>query len=463
VLCQFPPEQRFQAGTWGADGRSIVFAAGIPSRLYEVPARGGHPTLLLEAANKAHLLAPHFLPPVRDEPSILFVAQNNTRPNIRVRNLANGHEQVLDIGARPVYSSTGHIVYQTALCKSGIWALPFSLGAQAPTGQAFPVARIGKAPATADDGTLVYLAGGRTEQYRLAWVDRNGRRLGEIGQPQQEMILPIISPSGRLVGVQGWEATTGGELWVHDIVQGTKTRITRAYPAEDSRTIWSPDGTEIAFWSDRNGTSDVFIQAADGSGEARPVLATPWDEFPEDWSSDGNYIVVTVENLDVKRCDLWYLKKKPDGSFAPVPFLAAPGNYRDAAKLSPDGRFLAYVSSESGRHEVWVSSFPQAGQKWQVTTTGGAKPRWSRDGKELFYVQGDTLFTVPVSTAPTFSMGRSKRLFNHPGLYWVFRHATYDVSADGKKFVVIEPVGPVPSITIRVVQNWFAEFRDRTR
>jgi serine/threonine-protein kinase len=146
-----------------------------------------------------------------------------------------------------------------------------------------------------------------------------------------------------------------------------------------------------------------------------------------------------------------------------APDSPTPDIYRDAAKLSPDGRFLAYVSDESGRREVWVSRFPQGGPKWQVTRNGGTQPRWSRDGKELFYVQRDTLFSVTVSLNPTFSMHGTTRLFYRAGLYWRYSHATYDVAMDGKKFVVIEPVGSVPPLSIRVVQNWFAEFSGKQR
>jgi eukaryotic-like serine/threonine-protein kinase len=469
VLCQFPPDHHFDTGTWSPDGNSIVFAAGPPFRLYEVPARGGHPKLLVEPLEKKQttsLLAPQFLPAGPAGPSLLFVSRRydiSNKSQIMVHNLASGREQLLDSGEFPVYSPTGHIIYQTSTCKAGIWTLPFSLATLAPTGEAFPVARIAMAPGVARDGTFVSLDGGRAEQYRLIWLDVNGKKVGEIGQPQLDMMLPSISPDGRFVGVEGWEATTGADVWIHDISQSTKTRFTRSYPSEESRTIWSPDGKEIAFWSDRTGNYDVYIQRADGSGEAKPIMASPRYEWPEDWSADGNYIVVTVEEPTVNRCDIWYLKRKPDGSFTPTPFLATREIYRDAAKLSPDGRFLAYVSDESGRLEVWVSPFPQGGRKWQVSRSGGTQPRWSKDGKKLFYVQHDTLLTVAVSTKPTFSMGGTKRLFAHPGLYWHFAHAAYDVSADGKRFVVIEPVGSVPPLTIRVVENWFAEFRDRKK
>jgi Tol biopolymer transport system component len=459
VLCQLPPAT-FRGGTWHPDGTKIVFAAGSRGRLYEVPSRGGDPKPILDAADdKTVFSAPNFLPRAAG-PLILYASRTNVRGHIMVRNVSTGRAKALELGFYPVYSS-GHIVYQTLGANSGIWALPFSLESLASTGEAFPIARIARFPSAASDGTLVYLTRGLAEQYRLAWVDREGRKMGEIGQPQQKMILPILSPDESVIGVEGWELTTGADLWIHDASGPSKTRLTWTYPAEESRTIWSPDGKEVAFWSDRNGTADVFIQAADGSGEARPVLATRLEEWPEDWSADGNYIIVTVEETGVNRSDIWYLKKAPDGSFNPVPFLAQPDIYRDAAKLSPDGRFLAYVSDETGRAEVWVSPFPQGGQKWQVSTSGATQPRWSRNGKELFYVQRDTLFAVPVSTKAEFSMGEAKRLFTHSTLYWRFPHAQYDVSADGKRFVVTEPVGPVQPLAIRVVENWLAEFRDR--
>jgi Tol biopolymer transport system component len=131
-----------------------------------------------------------------------------------------------------------------------------------------------------------------------------------------------------------------------------------------------------------------------------------------------------------------------------------------AAKLSPDGRFVAYSSNESGQHEVYVRPFPEGGRKATVSSNGGKQPRWSRDGKELFYVEGSTLVAVSVSTDPSFSVGSVTRLFKHPRLTKSW-YPHYDVSADGRRFVIAEPVGGIPEPSIRVVENWYEEFRDR--
>jgi hypothetical protein len=132
-----------------------------------------------------------------------------------------------------------------------------------------------------------------------------------------------------------------------------------------------------------------------------------------------------------------------------------------AGRFSPDGGFLAYCSEESGRAEVYVRSFPDGEKKWQVSQHGGSQPRWRKDGTELYYVRGDTLIAAKVTLTPGFAVGAAVTLFSNPALDWEYHHPTYDVSADGRRFVLIEPQGALRKASIRVVQNWFAEFRDR--
>ncbi len=181
------------------------------------------------------------------------------------------------------------------------------------------------------------------------------------------------------------------------------------------------------------------------------------------WGSrDGKYILysrIDPETAD----DLWYLERKEDGSgWEPHPFLQTSFSER-TAKFSPDGRYVAYVSDESGQNEVYVQPFPEGGRKVTVSSNGGTKVRWSRDGKELFYVEGQTLVAVSVSSGSSFSVGSATRLFEHPGLGLATNYAPYDVSADGQRFILAESVeeGADAQPSIRVVQNWFAEFRDR--
>ena len=209
---------------------------------------------------------------------------------------------------------------------------------------------------------------------------------------------------------------------------------------------------------------DIFSKAADGSGQVEPLVALPLDEFPTDWSKDGKHVLYDRHHSET-RTDIWYLSQKADdGGFDATPFLATRFDER-AAKLSPDGRYVAYVSNESGERQVYVRPFPEGDSKWRISRSRGTQPRWRRDGRELFFVESSTLprvpstlFAVPVSLTPSFSAGTPTKLFQSPRL----RSGTlaqYDVSADGQRFLIVEPIGGVPAI--HIVENWFAEFKDR--
>ena len=192
------------------------------------------------------------------------------------------------------------------------------------------------------------------------------------------------------------------------------------------------------------------------------MAATSQREYLNDWSRDGKYILYELGREG--KVDLWYSERKEDGSgWEQHPFLQGPSNER-AGVFSPDGRHVAYVSDESGpdEYEIHVQAFPEGGQKTSVSNSDGRQPRWSRDGKELFYVEGTTLMAVPVLTRhPTFSVGSAKTLFEEPGLRQGLFISQYDVSGDGQHFVLAEPVKPQMLPKVRVVQNWFAEFKDR--
>ena len=179
-----------------------------------------------------------------------------------------------------------------------------------------------------------------------------------------------------------------------------------------------------------------------------------------DWSRDGKNIAYAALDA-VNKQDLWYLRRKPDGAWESVPFLQAPSN-QASARFSPDGQFIVYCSDESGRHEVYVRPFPGGERRWQISNNGGKQPRWSRDGAELFYVEGDAMIAVPVTSSPSFRAGRAERLFQHSDIgASASTFARYDVSPDGRRFLVMEPFGDQPDTSIRVVQNWFEEFRKK--
>jgi Tol biopolymer transport system component len=222
----------------------------------------------------------------------------------------------------------------------------------------------------------------------------------------------------------------------------------------------------VAFQSNRAGNPDIFLRRADASGEEKALTATPGNEMPSDWSRDGRYLLYHTDAP--AGADLWYLERNGDGS-AWEPHLFSQSAFDEVVpRISPDGRYVAYVSNESGRGEVYVQPFPEGGRKVTVSSNGGAKVRWSPDGKELFYIEGETLVAVSVSTEGDFSADEATRLFEHPSLRLgeLGNFAHYDVSADGQRFILPEPAGEgadAPEPSIHVVENWFEEFRAREK
>ena len=441
----------------------IVFSSG--RQLYEVSGRGGTPNLLISPEESeespggptGNIIWPHFLPSEAGARVLVFAFGSATGQTMMVQNVETGQRELLGPGAIPVYSPSGHLVYQSGPQTHDLWALPFSLDTLRATGEAFPISQNSRGPTVAADQTLVYLDGSGSRQRQLVWLDRRGEKTGEIGEAQEGIGDPALSPDGRLVAVTATEGSNH-DVWVYDIARGVRTRVSSA-PERYFQPVWSPAGDEVAFTSERAGNADIFLRQADGSGE---------EQVLSDWSRDGKYLLYHLPDPKT-RADLWYLERNEDGSgWEPHPFLQAPFAER-VPRFSPDGRYVAYVSDESGQDEVYVQPFPEGGRKVTVSSNGGTKVRWSRDGKELFYIEGQTLVAVSVSSgSSSFSVGSATRLFEHPGLRpgsnYSGMYAPYDVSADGQRFILVDRVGEgagAPEPSIRVVQNWFSEFRGR--
>jgi len=230
--------------------------------------------------------------------------------------------------------------------------------------------------------------------------------------------------------------------------------------------VWSPSGQQIAYTSAGSGYPDIVVQ---GSGASKNPTAdvledTPFFKSVLDWSRNGQFIIYQRTDLETG-FDLYYLQRTEDHNrWERHPFLQTPFN-ETGAKFSPDGRYVAYASDESGQDEIYVRSFPGGSGGIRVSANGGTQVRWGREGKELFYLEGETLVVTSVSSAPTFEVGSTTRLFDHPLMTRGIRlwNATYDVTADAQRFVVIEDIEPtgVVSSPIHIVQNWYEEFRDR--
>jgi Tol biopolymer transport system component len=226
-------------------------------------------------------------------------------------------------------------------------------------------------------------------------------------------------------------------------------------PAADNLPIWSPDGLRVLFPSRRTGAFDLYIAAATGAGQEELLIkmGTP-NGWATDWSQDGRFVLYQMPSAKGAR-DLWIAPQFGDRK--PFPYLQSPFNEQNGV-FSPDGRWIAYVSDESGRDEVYVQAFPLSSEKRQISTSGGSEPIWRKDGTEVFYVAADrNLMAVPVkASGATFEPGSPKPLFQAPGQPSTYNRRTYAVGGNGQRFLLTRPVGDVPAIPVTVVVNWQA-------
>jgi Tol biopolymer transport system component len=460
-LCELPPG-RMLGACWSRDGSTIVFGHSAPFALYQVPASGGSPKPLITAEDPSTgaawgvIVRPHFLPLQAGKRVLVFSFGSPRSNQMMLQDLDTGRRKVLGPGNFPYYSPSGHLLYQPAFETHEVWALPFSLKTLDATGEAFPVAGNDRIPTVDDDQTLVYVDSAAAAQNQLVWLDRTGRRIGVIGQAPSAN-QPALSPDGQLIALTAIQ-NSNLDVWIWNIAQGVKARLTTT-TLDDGLPVWSPTGDELAFSSNQAGNYDIFMRRADGVGEEKALAATASNEYVTDWSRDGKHILYdrTAPETGI---DLWRLELKEDGRWEPHPFLQTRSS-ETMARVSPDGQYVAYESDETGQNEIYVQPFPHGGRKWPVSANGGTQPRWSRNGKELFYVEGTTLVVVSVSTTPSFAVGLPAKLFPFADPGAQLRQSGYDVSPDGQRFVFSERVGEAPQPAIRVVQNWFEEFRDR--
>ncbi len=437
-------------------------------QLYEVAARGGQPELLFDSSDspRPYSVYPHFLPTGSGPAALLYRASTGPVDGwVAVLNLETGERRELGPGTRPVYSQDGYLIHgPTNFYGPGLWAWPFSLETLEQTADSFPISTVGLDATLSRDGTLAYLdQAGSALTRTLAWRNRTGELLETVGQPQN-MTQLALSPDGQRVAVRSNESGDN-DIWVHDLIRSTKTRLTFEDVTE-SDPAWSPSGQEIAYRHDDPGSGDTLMRkSADGTGEAVVLVESESNLRWPDWSHDGRYLVYTEINSETGR-DIRYVELGSDGAASePVTFLSTPAN-ENQPQLSPDGRFLAYVSNESGPTEIYVQPFPDGAGKWQVSGNGGNQIRWSSDGSELFYTEVSTLMAVSVSTEQGFTLGQPQMLFASPDLALATGAGrSYDVSADGQRFVMAMPVGDgdeeAAPPAIRIVQNWHEEFRDR--
>jgi Tol biopolymer transport system component len=244
-------------------------------------------------------------------------------------------------------------------------------------------------------------------------------------------------------------AALDNQIWVYDIARDTLTKLT-FQGSQNELPLWSPDGRRIVYYSNQAGPLNLFDQAADGSGAPARLTESATPHQAMSWSPDGSRLVYT-EAGGADR-DIWVLdiKSREASKFLGTAFIEG------GAQLSPDGRWMAYISNESGRGEVYVQPYPGPGGKWQVSVDGGSEPMWNRDGRELFYRNAARMMAVAVSTVPGFSAGRPQLLFERRYLAIQLPQTapSYDVSADGQRFLMIKEAAPGAGAPISVIVNW---------
>ena len=443
-----------------------------------MPAAGGTPEVLIpvEAGQLAH--GPQMLP---GGEWLLFTlrpaaASSWDDAQIVMQSLATGERIVLIEGGRDArYLPTGHLVYARGAV---LLAVPFDLGARRVTGGPVPlVENVGGAPGSAAqfsvaarNGSLVYVPPGAITTFSaprtLVWVDRQGRET-PMAAPPRAYIYPRLSPDGTRVALDVRDGAP--DIWIWDLARETLTRLTFD-PRADRSPAWSPDGRRIAFSSQRDGSrGNVFWQAADGTGAAELLAKDERDMFPTSVSSDASQILINVATggatgTQGENDDIAAVSSKAEGRATSL--LATMFGERNG-EVSPNGRWLAYESDESGRDEIYVRPFPNVqGGRWQVSNGGGTRPLWARSGGELFYlVPPGRVMSVPIKSGASFSAGNPEVVVDGP--YVAPNSArTYDVSPNGERFLMIKDAAnsdktsaPPPSII--VVQGWFEELKRR--
>jgi eukaryotic-like serine/threonine-protein kinase len=304
------------------------------------------------------------------------------------------------------------------------------------------------------NGTLIYIAGRlQGNSSRLTWVDRAGKEQ-PIAAPARVYNFPRLSRNGRRLAVTIADADT--QVWLYDLARGALSRATFG-GAINANPIWSPDDKQLAFYSDRAGSANLFVQPADGSGAAERLTEGPSINIANSWSPDGQTIAYIEVGGDTG-LDIWTVGL---GGRKARPFLKTQYN-ETAPKFSPDGHWLAYASDESGRWEVYVQPYPGPGGKWPISTEGGTEPVWNPAGRELFYRIGNRMMAVAVTLQPGFSAGKPEVLFEGPWLPTPLSLPNYDVAPDGQRFLMLKAADEDQGARqIVVVQNWLEELNRR--
>jgi serine/threonine protein kinase len=440
---------------WAANG-TIAFAPALTSTIQQTLDSGGaaQPLTRLEKDETSNAW-PEFLPGGK---ALVFAAIWGNQQKVVLQHLATGQRQdLIALASAPRYAASGHLLY---LRDSNLMAVPFDLQKMQITGKPAVVlegvssnSAISSAQySISQSGLLAYVAGGHASGQEVqVWVDRDGTE--EVSPaPVRGYGYPRISPDGRHV-----TAGIDNDVWVYDTARDTLTRLTFQGGARGllGNPIWNPDGKRIVYRSMNGQGSKIFSLPADGSSGSEELVSGRRLDV-NSFSADGQLMAYTDTGANTG-LDIFVLHVADRKS---EPFLQTPAN-EAAPSLSPDGHWLVYVSDESGRNEIYIQPYPGPGGKSQISTEGGNEPVWNPNGRELFYRSGTALMSVDISTRPTLSVGKPKKLFAGSYDRTNVAHPYYDVSPDGKRFLMIRPSGQGLSTLTQIilVQNFFEELK----
>src|SRR5262249_20619054 len=429
-------------------------------------AAGGQPTVITtldQSKQETEHLAPYFLPDGHHY-VFLSLADQPSNSAIYVGSLDSSERtRLFTSQSKAVYAAPGYLLFDR---EGTVFAQPFDDRKLALTGEPIRIAEgayTGSGPnvspnlrfarfAVSQTGVFAYVTGayapqgqrGNVADRSLVWIDRSGARTGQLGGPAPYVGVDL-SPDGKQVAVHLHDGS-GGDSWFFDSAQGRMQRLTFDATQDNSMPVWSPDGTRVAFGSKRNGKWGVYVKLADGTAKEELLTESDAAKTPMSWTPDGKQLVYQVEDPKT-RSDVWVVTL--GGDRKPAPILQSQFS-EQFPQVSPDGKWIAYSSNETGRPEIYIKPFPEGPGKWQVSTDGGAFPRWRRDGKELYFSSAPNILAADIRVmGSSVQPGAPHMLFGisnpapagHPTPFQF-----YAVSADGQRFLIPQ-AGAGPNVT----------------
>jgi Tol biopolymer transport system component len=448
----------------------IVFSPVVDGPLYRVSASGGPATAVTRLDEKRGETThrwPFFLPDGRHYLYLVATfgsGDEKEKMGIYLRSLDSQEERFIAAAKSTLaYAAPGFVFFRR---ERHLVAQPFDARSLRVTGEPVVVAEniqyfpqtSGALFSVSENGLLIYQVESTSVLSRLLWLDRSGREIGSLGTVGDQA-NPRISPDGKRVALDITDHQSGNvDVWIYPSAGGVATRFT-SHPAIDAGPVWSPDGQRVAFTSFQRGHPDIYRKSSSGAGRDELILASSRTKYVADWSPDGRLILLRAVD-ETTNLELWVVPVDGDGKA--VPFIKKTFGVNQG-QFSPDGRWVAYASNESGKWEIAVAPFPGPGGNWKVSTAGGTEPRWRRDGKELYYLAPDgKLMAVEVKAGETFDAGAAKPLFpirrrepvSAADLF------SYDVSADGQRFLVNTDAEEATSAPLTAIVNWTAGLKE---